>query len=109
MQLLKIDIEGYEFDVLSEWSEIDSCALPLQVAVEVHHNLYLLEKRPDVWHNLFWAMHDVSLGEMTAFASHLGNLGYAPIKREPNPEGIYCCSEFTFLRVEQPASCAPYL
>ncbi|KDD72648.1 hypothetical protein H632_c3080p1, partial [Helicosporidium sp. ATCC 50920] len=109
VHLLKIDIEGYEFDVLSEWMENESCALPLQLSVELHHNLYLQNKSPLIWSNLFWAAHDVSLGEMVAFAAHLGNLGYAPLSREANPEGMNCCAEFTFMRVEHEVGCRPYL
>ena len=37
INLLKIDIEGYEYDALSVWSQAD-LALPEQVAIEIHHS-----------------------------------------------------------------------
>ena len=37
INLLKIDVEGYEYDVLSSWSQGDA-SLPEQIAIEVHHS-----------------------------------------------------------------------
>jgi hypothetical protein len=37
IDLLKIDIEGYEFDEIAGWSIADF-ALPDQVSIEVHHS-----------------------------------------------------------------------
>lgn len=37
INLLKIDVEGYEYDVLSSWSQGD-VSLPEQIAIEVHHS-----------------------------------------------------------------------
>ncbi len=39
--------------------------------------------------------------QMTLLFSHLANLGYAVVARDDNPHAnLGCCSEFTFLRVE---------
>lgn len=42
------------------------------------------------------------------FFEYLAELGYAVVSREDNPlslPGTGCCSEFTLVRVEQPAGC----
>ena len=36
INLLKIDVEGYEFDALATWTQFDT--LPEQVAIELHHS-----------------------------------------------------------------------
>ena len=103
--LLKIDIEGYEFDVLGAYSKSKhKHALPAMIAMELHYDdLYF---STDAWLNpnakdtLFWPGHGkASLAELSLFMFHLGNLGYAVVSRDDNP---FCdhCSEFTLLRVE---------
>lgn len=37
ISLLKIDIEGFEFDEMAQWSQFD-ITLPEQIAIEVHHS-----------------------------------------------------------------------
>lgn len=46
--------------------------------------------------------------ELAVFFEYLAELGYAVVSREDNPlslPGTGCCSEFTLVRVEQPADC----
>lgn len=46
--------------------------------------------------------------ELAVFFQYLAELGYAVVSREDNPlslPGTGCCSEFTLIRVEQPAGC----
>lgn len=108
VSLLKIDIEGFEYDLLSAWHEKHGCSLPLQVAMEVHYkNLYVQGGKfpePGDFGHLFWGRHQLSMGEVALWFSHLANLGYAVVSREDNPV-FDCCAEFALLRVEQPAGC----
>lgn len=109
IDLLKVDIEGFEYDFFASLRESTGCALPSQIAVEIHYRrLYNDESVPSPGvgsTNLFRGGHVLSLGELAAFAAHLSNLGYLPVGREPNPEGMDCCSEFTLLRAEEPFAC----
>ncbi|KAG7668114.1 hypothetical protein NADE_005159 [Nannochloris sp. 'desiccata'] len=102
--LLKIDIEGYEFDVLGATKSENKHALPAMIAMEMHYDdLYF---GTGAWLNieeqgtLYWPGHGkVSLAELSLFMFHLGNLGYAVVSRDDNPVCEHC-SEFTLLRVE---------
>jgi hypothetical protein len=57
-----------------------------------------------------WANHIPSVAaknqvQMSLLFHHLATLGYGITSREDNPDGnIGCCSEYSFLRVEQVAS-----
>lgn len=107
VDLLKIDIEGWEFDVLSGFKP--SCSLPLQIAMEVHFSSNILYDTcldSTNFQNLYWALHDVSLGELALFFFHLADLGYGVVSREDNiPWGVSCCAEFTLVRVEKLQGC----
>lgn len=109
VDLLKVDIEGFEYDFFASLQEATGCALPSQIAVEIHYRrLYNDESVPPPGvgaTNLFRGGHVLSLAELSTFAAHLANLGYLPVGREPNPEGMDCCSEFTLLRAEEPFAC----
>jgi Methyltransferase domain len=104
--LLKIDIEGYEFDVLGAYtkSKESTHALPAMIAMEMHYDdLYF---GTNAWLNskengtLYWPGHgEASLVELSLFMFHLGNLGYAVVSRDDNPVCGHC-SELTLLRVE---------
>ena len=67
----------------------DSCAFPLQLAIEVHYKLLYMGmngvfQNPAVWDNMVWPVHQLSLGELALFFQHLADLGYAIISREDN-------------------------
>lgn len=107
--LLKIDIEAFEFDVLSGWKEQDSCSLPLQIAMEVHY-AYIYNLMPDNmkvakddFTHLFWPWHVMSMAEVGVWFNHFANLGYAITEREITSPT--CCAEMVLLKVEQSASC----
>eukprot|EP00197_Chlamydomonas_leiostraca_P013162 CAMPEP_0202873366 /NCGR_PEP_ID=MMETSP1391-20130828/23140_1 /ASSEMBLY_ACC=CAM_ASM_000867 /TAXON_ID=1034604 /ORGANISM="Chlamydomonas leiostraca, Strain SAG 11-49" /LENGTH=267 /DNA_ID=CAMNT_0049554577 /DNA_START=133 /DNA_END=936 /DNA_ORIENTATION=- len=105
VDLMKVDIEGFEFDVLGALGERDAL-LPGQLAVELHYyNVYVgtpsAENAAD-FSNLLWPYHMVSLQELSLFVGHLANLGYAIVHREDNP-GCDHCTELTLVRVEQGA------
>lgn len=101
ISLLKIDIEGSEYDVMSSWRH-DSPYLPEQIAMELHYDgiysgtpSYLNKEE---WGNLLWPMHKASLSELSLFVSHIASMGYAIVSREDNNIAHHC-SELTFLRV----------
>ena len=99
IDLLKIDIEGYEFDETAYWSIKDSW-LPEQVAIEVHHSqaIYSGKGNNTDFSNLLWPVHELYLSDLALFFGHLGHLGYAIASREDNPFGT-CCAEFLLIRV----------
>ena len=101
INLLKIDIEGFEYDVLSVWRQMEA-ALPEMVAIEIHHSEVVYWgttwNKADDFSNLLWPMHNPTQSDLSLFFSHLGGLGYGIVSREDNPLGS-CCSEFTLLRV----------
>ena len=87
--VMKIDIEGSEFEALGDLQQGDQW-LPEQISIEVHR----------------W------FGKGKAYANelrvaflfhHLASLGFGVISRDDNKVwgGLGCCSEFTFFRVEQ--------
>ncbi|KAL4517156.1 hypothetical protein Ndes2526A_g00734 [Nannochloris sp. 'desiccata'] len=102
INLLKIDIEGFEFDTLSSWSQLDRF-LPEQVAIEIHHSevIYhgISQNAQDDFSNLLWPMHDLTLSDLSLFFHHLASLGYGVVSREDNLPYGRCCSEFLLLKV----------
>lgn len=101
LDLLKIDIEGAEYDVLGSWSQT-SLSLPHQLSMEVHYNdIYsgtpAFKNRDDV-SNLVWPLHVMKLSDLALFMSHLAGAGYGIVSREDNVRSPHC-SEFTLVRV----------
>ncbi|KAL4855480.1 Initiation-specific alpha-1 [Chlorella vulgaris] len=89
VDLLKMDIEGFEYEVMSGLDLKTSCAFPMQISMEVHyHSLYLFtsfHNKPQYWDNMVWTMHQLSLAELAVFFQHIANLGYAIVSRDDNP------------------------
>ena len=88
--LLKMDIEGYEFqvvDALIRGAATSSSRLPAQISFELHFE--------PVWMDV--KLGDFSVGELALFWRQLADMGYAPISRENNK---WCrfCTEFTVVR-----------
>lgn len=103
VDLLKIDIEGFEFDVLGAPYDPELRGdLPLQIIMEVHNeHIYLMTPfyQTDGLDNLLWPKAKlVTVPELALFFMHLANLGYAVAFQEKNP-GCGHCSEFVLLRV----------
>ncbi len=95
VDLLKVDIEGYEFDLFASF-EMDIYTLPLQISVELH--LFRDSGRNYVHHNV---------QQMSALFMHLAYLSYAPFFSYHNLYGKFipdshfgCCSEYSFLRLK---------
>lgn len=102
LTLLKIDIEGAEYDVLGDFKRF--YPLPKMISMEIHYRaLYsgtTSYQNASDWDNLFWPLHDLSTAEMALFMSHMANLGYGIISREDNP-GCPHCSELTLVNVKE--------
>lgn len=94
VDLFKIDIEGFEFDVFQDWRETDQ-NLPDQIAIELH---YHWAKGYDWSHNLPKRKTVDTVSEMAVFYAHMANLGYGVVGHEQNSGG--CCAEVGLLRVE---------
>jgi hypothetical protein len=104
LDLLKMDIEGYEYDVFADW-DVQTKSLPQQLSFELHHtNMYL-----GTANHLNMASHDqllwpgvdqITLSQLAVLFLHLANLGYGIVSQEPNG-GSQCCSEFTVLAIDR--------
>lgn len=112
VDMLKMDIEGFEYESLTGLRFKDSCRFPAQIAIELHwtalYQMTAFLRDRHSWQHMIWPMHDLSLAELAVFFEYLAELGYAVVSREDNPlslPGTGCCSEFTLVRVEQPAGC----
>ena len=70
--------------------------LPEQIAIELHFT------GGSQWSNHIPVVSAKNQVQMSLFFLHMANLGYGIISREDNPDAnIGCCSEYSFLRVEQ--------
>jgi len=83
IDLLKMDIEGFETSVFRNWLPTDT-NLPYQIVVELH----------------LWA---IQPPEALLLLNQLYHLGYRVIKRDDNPIDP-ACSEITLIRVKCPES-----
>jgi len=78
VDVLKIDIEGYEWDVFDAMLR-DSSKLPFQILVELHLTAF--------WNsaNLWWAGRSMTAGEVALWARRFYDLGYRVAKRHDSP------------------------
>jgi hypothetical protein len=109
LDLLKLDIEGYEWPIFESWPELPSdhpgpqqqpqqqgqqqqvIHLPMQILVEVHYQTQMHE---------LWPQHGVPFKheiQMVQLQEHLLNMGYAVAIRDDNQRCPHC-SELTLLR-----------
>ena len=100
IDLLKIDIEGSEYDVMEGWKKTDK--LPRQVSIEIHYSgIYYgtsSYKNASDTSNLLWPLHEMKLSDLALFMVHLSQVGYGIVSREDN-ELAHHCSELTLLNV----------
>ena len=91
---LKMDVEGFEYDVIrSILRNSPPELLPTQIGFELHYKTQMTE--------LSWYGREISAAEMALFMDHLTRVGgYSLIDRHDNP---YCphCSELLVSRVHQ--------
>ena len=77
--LLKMDIEGSEFDVFSGWNELNAKFLPRQVSFELHFAAQMNHRHGFESNTVHLAM---------LFAK-IANLGYAIVSKENNPQEAF--------------------
>ena len=78
VDLLKLDIEGYEWDVFDAMIR-SSAPLPFQIATELHLTAFWDSAR------LWWAGRRLTAGEVALWARRFFDLGYRVVKRSDNP------------------------
>ncbi|KAL7549606.1 hypothetical protein ACHAWF_012878, partial [Thalassiosira exigua] len=91
VDLLKIDIEGWEWPIFDV--EATDASMPMQLLMEVHYG--------GRWRGTAGVIHDKgthSARDLVRFQSHLLGLGYVVAKRDDNPHCPHC-TELTLLRV----------
>ena len=99
IDLLKMDIEGFEWPVMYHWHDLfdirgDTSVLPMQIVVEIHYRTQMKDlsaTRGDF----------KNAQDMVQLQSHLLKMGYATIINDLNP---YCthCTELTLMRIRCP-------
>lgn len=98
--LLKMDIEGYEFDVLPSVLEVADEQMPVMIAIEVHYASQMPELTWSYKHSRNRRGNRVvggkSPAELALFAFYLLHKGYVLISKENN---CATCSEMVFLKV----------
>lgn len=88
--VMKMDIEGFEYDVLTAMLRAQSLALPSQIAFELHYQTQMTSLR--------WRHRERTAGEMALFARALYDAGYRTISRSDNWRCPHC-SEFNVVRL----------
>jgi Methyltransferase domain len=108
IDLLKMDIEGYEWPIFEAWPELadksvsEQPLLPMQVLVEVHYHTVF----QDLWHH-----YNVSGDsgyfrfplDIVKFQAHLLKMGYVVVMRDDN-RACGHCTELTLLRIGCPGA-----
>lgn len=94
IDLLKMDIEGYEWSVFESWPELSNpishnFQLPMQINVEIHYS--------HMEQNNYAVEYDKREKEMFDLQTHLLKAGFATIIRDDN-EACMHCSELTLVR-----------
>jgi Methyltransferase domain len=98
--LLKMDIEGSEFDIIPFWNRT-SKHLPEQLAVEIHNgHIYGMtphQNNLSVEGHLIWSgISEISLGQLALLFLHLAELGYGIVNRDVLTG---YCAEYLLIRV----------
>ena len=101
IDLLKMDIEGWEWPILKTWPELFDVrspdhVLPMQIAVEVHYRSPMTQLSQ---------VHGAAFKyptDMISLQSHLLKMGYATLVNDYNPKCMHC-TELTLLRIRCPA------
>ncbi len=102
IDLLKIDIEGYEFPLFQSWPTRDHKAyenmiLPMQILVELHYQTQMSELANTENGQRDWKF----TTDMINMQDHFLKVGYATVYRDDN-EVCPHCSELTLVRVRCP-------
>ncbi|KAL3944596.1 MAG: hypothetical protein SGBAC_001308 [Bacillariaceae sp.] len=95
--LFKMDVEGFEFDVMQQMLEEAHKSgtmdlLPTQISIELHYATRM--------YDLPWKMRTVTAAEIALFMGMMYNRGgYVPVNYEEIGPGCYSCAEILFVRV----------
>jgi hypothetical protein len=100
IDLLKMDIEGFEWPMLNQWpelSEIRSSAavLPFQILLEIHYRSHFREIASSRKHDF------KNSTDMVRMQSHLLRMGYVTVINNPNKKCRHCV-ELTLVRIRCP-------
>ena len=100
IDLFKMDIEGYEFPLLTNWpirteKSYDNTVIPMQVLVEVHYQTHMPELAGNRKRDWKFATDMVNLQE------RLLKIGYAVVVRDDNARCAHC-TELTLVRIRCP-------
>lgn len=95
--MAKMDVEGWEFPVLTALASDSHPILPMQLLVEVHSNSQFPVGSPFVLHLNKHGSYGTDGAGMKTLFSNLSHVGYELVHRADNP---YCghCSEVTLLQ-----------
>jgi len=102
IDLLKLDIEGYEWPLFNSWPTLTditspTTVLPMQVLVEVH---YQTQMKPL---SSSWRIDWKFTTDMINLQSHFLKMGYAVLVRDNNSACRHC-TELTLVRIRCPAT-----
>ncbi|KAI9325513.1 methyltransferase domain-containing protein [Zopfochytrium polystomum] len=96
VELLKIDVEGYEFQVLEAWRTVPRHMLPRQILIEVHFWTREIAAQSEITEGAFfppnWAHRAL------AFRRTIESMGYHIAYREMNNYSM-ACAEYVLVRV----------
>lgn len=100
IDLFKMDIEGYEWQLLESWPTLfdvrsSSVQLPMQILVEVHYRTHVQELTLSRTHDFKFPT------DMVRLQLHLLQLGYAVLVRDDNSRCKHC-TELTLVRIRCP-------
>lgn len=97
IDLLKMDIEGYEWSLIYDWYEMNQLQrsnypMPMQILVEVHYRTGMRDLAPTDKRDFKFAT------DMIQLQSSLLKMGYFTAVNAPNPHCQHC-TELTLLRM----------
>lgn len=102
IDLLKVDIEGWEYPMFYSWPTLDQVVeseeilLPMQIVVEIHYQTQFANLHPDKG--------DFKTAtDLVELQTHLLRMGYAVVVRDDNPHCRHC-TELTLIRIHCPES-----
>jgi hypothetical protein len=100
IDLLKMDIEGYEWSMLNQLPELSdirssTAVLPFQILVEIHYRTHFREIANSRKYDFKYST------DMVRMQSHLLRMGYATVVNDPNKKCLHCV-ELTLVRIRCP-------
>jgi len=107
IDLFKIDIEGFEWNLLESWPELGDAAsasivLPMQILIEVHYQTqFSVLRLPGMGPRVDFR----SPRDMVNLQAHLLRMGYVATERDDNRMCPHC-TELTLVRVRCPPPAA---